>query len=305
MCKCKVTEGGGSILPTETGHINKQRPKEGQRLACQVKVKNDLKIHVPDEVLEIKKFEGTVRSNRNVATFIKEFIVDLPKGVDLNFKAGGYIQIDIPKYELSFKDFDIDPKFRDAWDRFKLWDLKARTPSPASAPTRWPTTRPRATCVMLNVRIATPPPNMPAAKPGIASSFISTQARRQGLDQRPRSANSSPRTPQREMMYIGGGAGMAPCAATSSTSCRHQEDRPQGHLLVRRPLLREMFYAEDFRHRKGFPQLHLQRRPQRAPARGQLEGHDRASSTRPCWSTTSRTTPTRRRSSTTSAARRR
>ena len=100
MCKCKVLEGGGSLLPTETGHITKQEAKEGQRLACQVKVKHDMKIEVPDEVLEIKKFEGTVRSNHNVATFIKEFVVDLPEGMDLNFRAGGYIQIDIPPYDV-------------------------------------------------------------------------------------------------------------------------------------------------------------------------------------------------------------
>ena len=112
MCKCQVLEGGGNILPTETGHINKQQAKLGTRLACQLKVKNDLKIHVPDEVLEIRKFEGTVRSNRNVATFIKEFIVDLPPGMNLNHKAGGYIQIDIPTYELTFKDFAIEDKYR-------------------------------------------------------------------------------------------------------------------------------------------------------------------------------------------------
>ncbi|MDZ4198533.1 MAG: NADH:ubiquinone reductase (Na(+)-transporting) subunit F, partial [Kiritimatiellia bacterium] len=171
MCKCVVKEGGGDILPTETGYINKRDARAGWRLACQVKVKRDLKIEVPVEVLDIRKFEGRVRSNRNVATFIKELIVDLPEGLNLNFKAGGYIQIDIPPYDISFRDFAIEEQFRDAWDRFKLWDLRginSETVFRAYSMANHPAEGNRVT---LNVRIATPPPGA-TVPPGIASTYI-------------------------------------------------------------------------------------------------------------------------------------
>ena len=123
MCKCEVKEGGGDILPTEESHISKAEARVGTRLACQLKVKNDMRIHVEDDVLEIKKFEATVLSNNNVATFIKELVLKLPDGVDLNFRAGGYIQIDIPEYDIKFTEFDVEEEYRGDWDHFKLWDL--------------------------------------------------------------------------------------------------------------------------------------------------------------------------------------
>src|SRR3990167_894827 len=127
QCKVQVLEGGGHILPTETGHINRKMQKQHYRLACQVKVRNDLKIHVPDEIFHIQKFDCTVRSNRNVATFIKELVLDLPPGQNLNFKAGGYIQMDIPSHNISFKDFIVEDKYRPDWDKYKLWDLKSHS----------------------------------------------------------------------------------------------------------------------------------------------------------------------------------
>ena len=121
MCKCQVFEGGGDILPSELTHVSRSEAKEGVRLACQVKVRGPMKVQVPDEVFGIKKWECTVRSNHNVATFIKELAVDLPPGETINFESGGYIQIDVPKYEnLKFSDFDIEPEFRGDWDKFKL-----------------------------------------------------------------------------------------------------------------------------------------------------------------------------------------
>ncbi|MCB1069940.1 MAG: NADH:ubiquinone reductase (Na(+)-transporting) subunit F [Verrucomicrobia bacterium] len=246
MCKCQVLEGGGSILPTETGHISKQEAKEGMRLGCQVKVKNDMKIHVHDEVLEIQKFEGTVRSNHNVATFIKEFIVDLPAGVDLNFKAGGYIQIDIPEYDLQFKDFQIEERFRDAWDRFKLWDLHAKNSEPCFRAYSMANHPAEGNCVMLNVRIATPPPNL-QVPPGIASSYIFS------LKPGDKVWISGPfgeffaKDTDKEMVYIGGGAGMAPLRSHTLDLLTTKNSKRKISYWYGARSLREMFYEEDFR----------------------------------------------------------
>ena len=253
MCKCQVLEGGGHILPTETGHINKQQAKQGMRLACQLKVKNDLKIHVPDEVLEIRKFEGTVRSNHNVATFIKEFIVDLPPGVDLKHKAGGYIQIDIPRYDLKFKDFQIEEKFRDAWDRFKLWDLVAKNDEPCFRAYSMANHPAEGNMVMLNVRIATPPPNV-VAPPGKASSYIFS------LKPGDKVWISGPfgeffaKDTKREMLYIGGGAGMAPLRSHIFDLFHTKKTDRKVSFWYGARSLREMFYEQDFREiEKKFP----------------------------------------------------
>ena len=123
VCKCQVNEGGGDLLPTEAGHISRAEAKENWRLSCQVKVREDMKVQLPPEVLDVKKWECTVKSNRSVATFIKELIVELPKGENINFKSGGYIQIDIPKYECSYSEFNIEDQYRGDWDKFKMWDL--------------------------------------------------------------------------------------------------------------------------------------------------------------------------------------
>jgi Na+-transporting NADH:ubiquinone oxidoreductase subunit F len=209
MCKCQVKEGGGQILPTEKSQISKPEQKEGTRLSCQLKVKDNLKIHVHDEVLEIKKFEGTVRSNHNVATFIKELIVDLPEGVDLNFQAGGYIQIDVPKYDIKFKDFDIEEEYRSDWDHFKLWDLEFQNDEECFRAYSMANHPAEGNCVMLNIRIATPPRGMDVP-PGICSTYVFN------LKPGDKITLSGPygeffiRDTEREMCYIGGGAGMAP-----------------------------------------------------------------------------------------------
>ena len=172
-CKCQIIDGGGTILPTELAHISRKDAKNNWRLACQVKVRNDMDIKVSDEILNIQKWDCTVRSNNNVATFIKELILDLPKGENLNFKSGGYIQIDIPKYELNFSNFDIDKEYHEAWDKYKIWDFKMnnkeeifRAYSMANHPAE-------GNMLMLNVRISTPPPALwNDVPPGIASSYI-------------------------------------------------------------------------------------------------------------------------------------
>ncbi|MCA9403805.1 MAG: NADH:ubiquinone reductase (Na(+)-transporting) subunit F [Candidatus Omnitrophica bacterium] len=247
MCKCQVVEGGGDILPTETGLIPRGEQKEHFRLSCQVKVREDMKIKIPEEIFKIQKFDCTVRSNNNVATFIKELVLELPKGAHLDFEAGGYIQIDIPPYQLKYSEFEIEKKFHPDWDKFKLWDLKAendeeifRAYSMASHPAE-------EGIVMLNVRIATPPPRDMSLPPGKASSFIFN------LKPGDKVTISGPygeffiKETKREMVYIGGGAGMAPMRShlfhlfhTLKT-----RDRKVSFWYGARSK-REMFYTEDF-----------------------------------------------------------
>ena len=210
-CKCQVVDGGGEILATEKTHINRKDAQNNWRLACQVKVRNDLDIKVKDEVLSIKKWECTVKSNDNVATFIKELVVELPKGEILDFQSGGYIQIDIPKYEVDFKNFDIDKEYHEDWDKFQIWDFKLKNDQEIFRAYSMANHPAEGNIVMLNVRIATPPPPLwNEVPPGIASSYI--------FDLKPgdKVTISGPygdffiKDTEREMVYIGGGAGMAP-----------------------------------------------------------------------------------------------
>ena len=159
MCKCQITEGGGEILPTEKGHINRSEAKDNWRLACQVKVKEDMKVQVPDEIFNIQKWDCTVKSNKNVATFIKELVLELPKGENLNFTAGGYIQIDIPEYHnLNFKDFNVEKEYHEDWDKFKIWDVVANNDEDCFRAYSMANHPAEGNIIMLNVRIATPPP---------------------------------------------------------------------------------------------------------------------------------------------------
>ena len=177
QCKVHVHEGGGDILATELEHITKREAREGMRLSCQVNVKHDMKIDVPPEVFSVQKWECEVVSNENVATFIKELVLKLPEGENLNFESGGFIQIEVPSFEADFHNFDIEERFHDDWNRFKVWDLKTvntdtvvRAYSMANHPAE-------GDIVMLNIRIATPPPDREKGgwmnvNPGIASSYV-------------------------------------------------------------------------------------------------------------------------------------
>ncbi|MBU0678678.1 MAG: NADH:ubiquinone reductase (Na(+)-transporting) subunit F [Verrucomicrobia bacterium] len=253
MCRCHVLEGGGEILPTETGYISKAQAKEGMRLGCQVKVKNDMKIVVPEEVLEIKKFEGTVRSNGNVATFIKEFAVDLPPGVNLDFRAGGYIQIDIPEYELSYSEFEVDEEYRDAWDAYKLWDIKAKNDEPCFRAYSMANHPAEGNMVMLNVRIATPPPNMDVP-PGIASSYIFNCKPGDKVWISGPYGEFFAKDTDREMVYIGGGAGMAPMRSHIFDLLDTKRSSRKISFWYGARSMREMFYQEHFEKlAKEFP----------------------------------------------------
>jgi len=245
MCKCQVKEGGGDLIPTEKSQISKPEQKEGTRLSCQLKVKNDMKIHVPDEVMEIKKFDGIVRSNHNVATFIKELIIDLPEGVDLNFQAGGYIQLDVPKFDISFKDFDIDEEYRADWDQFKLWDLHLKNDEEVFRAYSMANHPAEGNVVMLNIRIATPPRGMDVP-PGICSTYVFN------LKPGDKVTVSGPygeffiRESTREMCYIGGGAGMAPLRSHIFHLFHTQKTDRKVTFWYGGRSVKELFYLEDF-----------------------------------------------------------
>ena len=252
MCKCQVLEGGGEILPTEVNFFTRRQQQECWRLGCQVKVKENMKIQVPEEVLGVRKWECEVVSNRNVATFIKEFVVKLPAGESLDFRAGGYIQIDVPKYEVDFsKDIFVEDEYRDDWDSMDIWNLKLanreetfRAYSMANHPAE-------GNIIMLNIRIATPPwdrakgtfMNVP---PGICSSYIfSRKAGDKVTISGPYGEFFMKDTPT-EKMFIGGGAGMAPMRShIFDLMLTKKWEKPVTFWYGARSL-REMFYEEDF-----------------------------------------------------------
>ena len=216
MCKVQVLDGGGEILPTEVGFFTRKQQKEHWRLGCQVKVKNDMNIVVPESVLGVKKMECEVVSCRSVSTFMKEFVVKLPEGEKLNFKSGGYIQIDIPQYEgIKYSDMDIDEKFRADWTKFKMWDLVANNPEPTFRAYSMANQPAEDDIIMLNVRIATPPfdratggfMNVPT---GICSSYIFSRKPGDKVTISGPYGEFFIKDTPNEKMFIGGGAGMAP-----------------------------------------------------------------------------------------------
>ncbi len=245
-CKLIVTEGGGDILPTETSKINRKQAREGYRLSCQVNVKQDMKIKVPAEVFDIKKWNCTVKSNRNVATFIKELVLQLPEGEKVDFRAGGYIQIEAPAHEVFFKDFAVEDKFRGDWDKFKLWDLKSKVEEPIVRAYSMANYPEEHGIIMLNVRIATPPPRTQGIPPGKMSSFIFN------LKPGDKVTISGPygeffaRKTNNEMIFVGGGAGMAPMRSHIFDQLRRiKTDRKMTFWYGARSL-REVFYADEF-----------------------------------------------------------
>jgi Na+-transporting NADH:ubiquinone oxidoreductase subunit F len=172
QCRVKIHSGGGSILPTEEGHITKREASCGDRLSCQVAVKQDMEIEVPEEVFGVRKWICKVRSNDNVATFIKELILELPEGEDVNFRAGGYIQIEAPAHSLSYKDFDVDAEYHPDWDKFKIWDFDSKVNEPVERAYSMANYPEEKGVIMLNVRIASPPPGSKGIPSGQMSSYI-------------------------------------------------------------------------------------------------------------------------------------
>ncbi len=260
MCKCQITEGGGAILPTETGFFTRREQHDNWRLGCQVKVREDMTIKVPEAVLGIKKWECEVVSNRNVATFIKEFVVRLPEGEDLHFKSGEYIQIDVPKYEVDFaKDIDVEEEYRADWDKFRMWDLKLKNTEEtyrAYSMANYPAEK---NLIILNIRIATPPwdnakkqfMNVP---PGICSTFIFSRKPGDKVSISGPYGDFHIKNTETEMVYIGGGAGMAPLRSHIFHMLNTEKSKRKITYWYGARSKREIFYEDEFRAlEKKFP----------------------------------------------------
>ncbi|MGM0633943.1 MAG: NADH:ubiquinone reductase (Na(+)-transporting) subunit F [Pseudomonadota bacterium] len=245
QCKCKVLEGGGSMLPTERGHFTMGEAKENWRLSCQVAVKQDMKIEVDPEFFGVKQWECEVVSNKNVATFIKELVLKLPEGEEVDFRAGGYVQVEAPPYDISFKDFDIDDKFRGDWEKFGLFDLTAKnseTVTRAYSMANYPEEK---GVLKFNIRIATPPPGS-KYPPGIMSSYIFNLKPGDRMRVFGPFGEFFAKQTDAEMVFIGGGAGMAPMRAHIFDQLLRLNSKRKISFWYGARSVREMFYVEDF-----------------------------------------------------------
>lgn len=262
MCECHIDQGGGDVLPTELNHLTRREVAENKRLACQVKVREDMHIRIPEEIFGIKKWECEVVSNYNVATFIKEFVVKLPKGEILEFESGGYIQIDVPKVVVDFKDFDITAhprmgkkadEFRPEWDKYNMWSLTMKNTEEQFRAYSMANHPAEGNIVMLNIRIATPPWDRKnngwmSVNPGVCSSYVFSSKPGDKVTISGPYGEFFIKPTKKEMVYIGGGAGMAPLRShifhlfhTLKT-----KDRKVSYWYGGRSR-RELFYTEDFR----------------------------------------------------------
>jgi Na+-transporting NADH:ubiquinone oxidoreductase subunit F len=260
MCKCQVIEGGGTILPTETGFFTRKEQQQQWRLGCQVKIREDMAIQIPEEVMGIKKWECEVISNQNVATFIKEFVVKLPEGEKLNFKSGGYIQIDVPRIEVDFsKDIDVEERFRDEWDKYSMWDLTMKNPEETYRAYSMANHPAEGNIVMLNIRIATPPWDVSHGRfknvnPGICSSYIFSRKPGDKVMVSGPYGEFFIKDTKNEMVYIGGGAGMAPMRSHIFHLFHTLKTKRKVSYWYGARSKREIFYEDQFRAiEKEFP----------------------------------------------------
>ncbi len=247
QCRVVVNEGGGEILPTERSHISKREACDGHRLSCQVSIKQDMKIEVPPEVFETKKWQCTVRSNNNVATFIKELVLELPEGEDVGFKAGGYIQIECPPHKVAYKDFDIEEEYHEDWDKFNIWQYESIVDDEAIRAYSMANYPGEKGIIKLNVRVASPPPRAPkSTPPGVMSSYIF------GLKPGDKVTISGPygeffiQETQAEMVYIGGGAGMAPLRSHIFELFKRNETNRKVSYWYGGRSAKELFYLDEF-----------------------------------------------------------
>lgn len=259
MCRCQIMEGGGEILPTEKPYFSRKEQQANFRLACQVKVKQDMKIEIPHEVMGIKKWECEVVSNHNVATFIKEFVVKLPEGETLDFQSGGYIQIDVPKIDVAFKDMDIEEEYHEDWDKFNMWDLKMKNPEATYRAYSMANHPAEGNIIMLNIRIATPPWDRAKnafmnVNPGICSSYIFTRKPGDKVTISGPYGEFFIKETKKEMMFIGGGAGMAPMRSHIFDQFRTQGTDRKATFWYGARSKREIFYEDEFKDlEKQFP----------------------------------------------------
>ncbi len=245
-CRVVVKDGGGDVLPTEKSKLNRRQIRDKYRLSCQVAVKNDMNLEVPPEMFEIKKWECTVRSNKNVATFIKELVLELPTGENVDFRAGGYIQIEAPAHEVRYDQFLVEDEYKEDWDKFNLWRFVSKVDEDVVRAYSMANYPEEKGIIMLNVRVASPPPRMPDVPPGKMSSFIFN------LKPGDKVTISGPygeffaRDTRNEMIFIGGGAGMAPMRSHIFDQLKRiHTDRKVSYWYGARSL-REMFYEDDF-----------------------------------------------------------
>ncbi len=262
QCKCRVTEGGGEILPTEVGFFNRKQIAANWRLGCQVKIKEDMSIEVPASALSVKKWECEVVSNHNVATFIKEFVVKLPEGEHLNFQSGGYIQIDVPAVTVDYKDIDVDDQYKEDWEKMGLRTLKMVNPTPTVRAYSMACYPAEGDIIKLNVRIATPPFDRAAGKwvdvnPGICSSYIYslkpgdkiTMSGPYGEFFLPKDLPAS-----QELIFVGGGAGMAPMRSHIMHLFHTEKTNRKVNFFYGARALKEAFYLDDYHAiEKEFP----------------------------------------------------
>lgn len=246
-CKCVVEEGGGVISPAELRHIGETELKNHFRLACQIKVSDNLKVNLPDQILSIKKYSATVISNDNVAPFIKELILKLDNGKELNFKSGAYIQIDIPGFELSFKEFSVASRYRESWDRVNLWNLKASSEEPAYRAYSLSNPPSEKNILRFTIRIATPPAGKKEISPGISSSYIFSLKPGDNITITGPYGNFFIKNTDREMCFIGGGAGMAPMHSHILDQLLTVKTRRKMTFWYGVRSKQDIFYADEFR----------------------------------------------------------
>ncbi|MEY8713347.1 NADH:ubiquinone reductase (Na(+)-transporting) subunit F [Mangrovibacter phragmitis] len=246
QCRVKIKQGGGDILPTELSHISKREAREGCRLACQVAVKQDMQIELPEEIFGVKKWECEVISNDNKATFIKELKLRIPDGEDVPFRAGGYIQIECDPHEVAYSDFDVPEKYRSDWDKFNLFRYRSVVKEPCVRAYSMANYPDEKGIIMLNVRIATPPPAKPDLPPGIMSSYIWS------LKPGDKVTISGPfgeffaKETDAEMVFVGGGAGMAPMRSHIFDQLKRLSSKRKISFWYGARSMREMFYQDEF-----------------------------------------------------------
>ncbi|MBQ6727263.1 MAG: NADH:ubiquinone reductase (Na(+)-transporting) subunit F [Bacteroidales bacterium] len=252
QCKCRVLSGGGDILPTEKGFFTRKQQQDHWRLGCQVKVKEDIAIAVPQSILSIKKWECEVVSSRNVSTFIREFTVRLPEGETLSFQSGEYIQIDIPKTTVHYSDMVVDEQYRSDWDRFHMWDLVMKNPEPCTRAYSMANHPAEGNIVTLNVRIATPPfdrkrGGFAKVNPGVSSSYIWSLKPGDKVKVSGPYGDFHIKDTDKEMMFIGGGAGMAPMRSHIFHLFKTLHTQRKVSFWYGGRSLKELFYTDEFR----------------------------------------------------------
>ena len=246
QCRCIVNDGGGSILPTEEAHFNRREQNEGWRLSCQVPVKQNMKIHVPEEVFGVKQWECTVESNPNVATFIKELTLRLPEGESVDFRAGGYVQLEAPPHHVKYSDFNVEPQFRGDWERFGFFKLESKVTEPVIRAYSMANYPEEKGIVKFNIRIATPPPKSQGIPPGKMSSYVFSLKPGDKITVYGPFGEFFAKKTDAEMVFIGGGAGMAPMRSHIFDQLRRlKSDRKMTFWYGARSL-RELFYKEDY-----------------------------------------------------------